>query len=251
MKRLNRLLFRLVYGAVAAAFCVTGLLLAARLRDRQQAGTFYEQLAPPPQVEAMTSPAPEAAQTRPALCEQAEAVRAQYTDAVCWLQIPQAGIDLPVMQGADNAYYLDHLPDGTPNALGSLFLDFRCTNESQNLVIYGHNGVGGKMFGGLQAYRDPAYHAAHPEVLLATERAVYACPIFAVREVEAGNAAYDAAFADAEAFSAYLAQAAAESLYPIAVDTADCARIVTLSTCTTGRETRRLIVQAVFPPDAA
>ena len=44
-----------------------------------------------------------------------------YPGAVVWLQIPDTSVDYPVMLGADNQFYLNHLPDGSKNALGSLF----------------------------------------------------------------------------------------------------------------------------------
>ena len=85
-----------------------------------------------------------------------------YPGTVMWLQITNTSVDYPVMLGADNQFYLNHLPDGSKNALGSLFLDYRTNEDSNHLIIYGHNGSGGKMFGLLKRYESQDYWGEHP-----------------------------------------------------------------------------------------
>ena len=53
-------------------------------------------------------------------------LQGQYPGIVGWLSAPDAGIDYPVMQGADNSYYLTHLPDGSYNAVGSVYGCGKC-----------------------------------------------------------------------------------------------------------------------------
>ena len=66
-------------------------------------------------------------------------------DAQSWLTIPGFGINYPVYQGDDNEYYLYHSPTGRLSYT-SIFLDHRCTSESQNSIIYGHTLLNGSMF---------------------------------------------------------------------------------------------------------
>ena len=54
-----------------------------------------------------------------------EALRARCPDAAAWLTGCGGAIDTPIVQGVDNIYYLEHLPDGTRNRLGAAFLDSR------------------------------------------------------------------------------------------------------------------------------
>lgn len=169
----------------------------------------------------------------------------EYSDTAIWLQIPDTPLDYPAMLGADNQFYLNHLPNGNKNALGSLFLDYRTNEDSVHLIVYGHNGSGGKMFGLLKQYESQDYFLEHKTLTVATSDAVYTCPIFSVRQVEAGGNAYRLEFEDNNSLTDYINQAAAESLYQIDAELEDVTRVLTLSTCT-GWRNQRFIVQAVM-----
>ena len=59
----------------------------------------------------------------------------------------------------NNEYYLDHDFYGNYSQPGTVFADFRCVvndydfNQSDNIVLYGHNQANGAMFGTLQKYK--------------------------------------------------------------------------------------------------
>ena len=171
----------------------------------------------------------------------------KYPDAAIWLQLPDTTLNYPVMLGTDNQFYLNHLPDSNKNALGSLFLDYRTNEDSIHLIVYGHNGSGGKMFGLLKQYESQDYFSEHQPLTIATLDGVYACPIFSVRRVHADRGAYRLEFEDGGSLIRYINQAAEESLYPINIDLADASKVLTLSTCT-GWHNQRFIVQAVMMP---
>jgi sortase B len=96
-------------------------------------------------------------------------------DAIGWLYCPDTVIDYPVMEAEDYTYYLHHLPDGTYNINGSLFLDYNCQGDfsSEVSVIYGHNMKSGKMFGTLTDYKKQSYFDAHPYLYLYTPQRNY------------------------------------------------------------------------------
>jgi hypothetical protein len=98
------------------------------------------------------------------------ALRSVNADAIGWLYCPDTVIDYPVMGATDYTYYLRHLPDGTYNINGSLFLDYNCQWDfSDKLsVIYGHNMKTEKMFGTLVNYKKQEYYDAHPYLYLYT-----------------------------------------------------------------------------------
>lgn len=246
-------IFRGLYLLVLAVFAVSGAALAVRSAELRQGNEFYAQLgeAPPPAAPPVPSAPPAAPEPVPEPAPDPLSLRlvqfaGDYPDAVLWLQLPDTSLDYPVMLGADNQFYLNHLPDGSKNALGSLFLDCRTCADGLHLIVYGHNGAGGKMFGLLKQYESPDYYSAHPALTIAAPDAVYVCPVFSVRRVEADGDAYQPAFADRDSLLAYLRQAAAESLYQTGADPADAAGVLTLSTCT-GRRSQRLLVQALLP----
>ncbi len=86
-------------------------------------------------------------------------------DWIGWLKIKGTSISYPVMQREDDSeYYLHRDFDGKYSFYGTPFLDSRCTIDSDNCIIYGHNINGGRMFGALHAYSSESYYKEHSEV---------------------------------------------------------------------------------------
>ena len=257
-------IFRCIHILSLSVFIIFGTALVIRLTELQRGNEFYEQIEETgkllPTV-SETRSLPMLSPVQPGVREDQECesippqphelslrlshFAKEYSDAAIWLQIPDTPLDYPVMLGADNRFYLDHLPNGDKNALGSLFLDYRTNEDSVHLIVYGHNGSGGKMFGLLKQYESQDYFLEHKTLTVATSDAVYTCPIFSVRQVEAGGNAYRLEFEDNNSLTDYINQAAAESLYQIDVELEDVTRVLTLSTCTSWRN-QRFIVQAVM-----
>ena len=104
-----------------------------------------------------------------------ETLRSINKDASAWLYSPGAIIDYPVMAATDYEYYLGHLPDGTKNANGSLFIDYNNAPDfsEQLTVIYGHHMKSGKMFGDLKGYKTQSFYEEHPYMFLYTDHANY------------------------------------------------------------------------------
>lgn len=257
-------IFRFFHILILTIFIIFGTALVIRLMELQHGNEFYEQIeekkklppthaaAPSPPVTSVVQPAvPKDKEHEPGspiiheLSLHLAQFAGEYHDAAIWLQLPDTSLDYPVMLGVDNQFYLNHLPDGSKNALGSLFLDCRTNEDSVHLIVYGHNGSGRKMFGLLKQYESQDYFLEHKTLTVATSDAIYVCPIFSVRRVEADGDAYRLEFEDNDSLISYINQAAAESLYQIDVELEDAARVLTLSTCT-GWRNQRFIVQALI-----
>lgn len=91
-----------------------------------------------------------------ALTATAKELLAINEDTVGYIRIPDTGVDGVVVQGEDNEYYLEHNVYNESRQCGTLFVDFRCAigqQNSQNIIIYGHNQYDGTMFGDLDFYR--------------------------------------------------------------------------------------------------
>ena len=89
-------------------------------------------------------------------------LRKRYEDMVGWLEIKKTDFSYPVMQTKDNPeYYLHRDEKGGYSFYGTPFLDSRCSLESDNLIIYGHNINGRRFFGYLQNYRDREFYESH------------------------------------------------------------------------------------------
>lgn len=259
--------FPLFYILVLIIFIAFGTALVIRLAELHRGDEFYKQIGEkeePMSVASVNSTLPAATAAGFAVSKeqkggyvspkinelslQLSQFAGEYPDTVFWLQLPGTLLDYPVMLGKDNQFYLNHLPDGSKNALGSLFLDCRTREDSAHLIVYGHNGTGGKMFGLLKRYESQDYFLEHKTLIVAASDSIYICPIFSVRWVEADSDAYRLEFKDGSSLTNYINQAAEESLYQIDVDSRDAAKVLTLSTCGRWKGNRRFIVQALLLP---
>ena len=164
------------------------------------------------------------------------------TDVVAWLQLDE--VDYPVMQAADNDFYLHRLPDGTANYGGSLFLN-ACSDKGfadRNSFIFGHNMADGSMFGTLHRYLDPEYGSGCFR-LYYPDGQMDCFQILSVAIIEDDPQAFAVSFASVQDFLEY--QSYMKSISHVEtrpLPQAD-ARLVTLSTCFGLRGTRqRLLV---------
>ena len=98
-----------------------------------------------------------------------EALRMINPNAVAWLYGPDTVIDYPVVRASEYDYYLHHLPDGTYNANGTLFIDYNWNSfDDRYTIVYGHNMKSGRMFGSLTNYKGQQYYNDNPYLYLYT-----------------------------------------------------------------------------------
>lgn len=116
-------------------------------------------------------------------------------DMIGWIQIPDTSISYPVMQRKDDPeYYLHRDVDGRYSFYGTPFLDERCSIDSDNLLIYGHNINGRRFFGALQNFREKSYLDSHRDIIFTTRQAVEKYRIVSVIETDVSSLAFS--FAD-------------------------------------------------------
>lgn len=171
-----------------------------------------------------------------------DGLRALNREIVAWIDIPGTQISYPVTQTDDDAYYLTHSADNTENRAGSIFMDSRSSADfsDKNTIIYGHRMNNGSMFGTLSSFTDRSYLQAHPYICIYTPGAVspLVYEILSVGQSDASLAspAYQVDFADEAQYAAWAAE----------IDDSLGSRdqVLTLSTCTRGDSSRRLIVEA-------
>ena len=120
------------------------------------------------------------------------ALKAVNEDVVGWLYLPDTVISYPVVQGEDNSYYLKHLVDGTYNANGCLFMDYKNQRNlmDDNTLIYGHHMDSGKMFASLVKYKNQEFYDTHPVMYFLTEDGTYQVELFAGYTTTADAGAY-------------------------------------------------------------
>ena len=88
------------------------------------------------------------------------------------MQIPGTTISYPVMQTKDKPdFYLNHDFNRNYSFYGTSYLSAYCdVNKSDNLIIYGHNINGGKMFGALEQYKDKKFFNKHRKIYFTTDK---------------------------------------------------------------------------------
>ena len=176
-----------------------------------------------------------------------DALRAINQDAIAWLYSPNTVIDYPVMHAKDYNQYLYHLPDGTYNLNGSLFLDYNNAPDfSDRLsVIYGHHMKSGRMFGTLVNYKSQSYYDEYPYMYLYTPGAGYrvdlACGVLLSEDTWIANQWMLAENADS-----LIEYAMENSTFSSDVEIQWNDRVVVLSTCSYEYNNARYIVIGVL-----
>jgi len=134
------------------------------------------------------------------------ALREGMPDVVGWIQSAGTNINYPIMQGADNDFYLHHLPDGTQNRMGSIFLDYRnnANFSGQTIFIYGHNMATENKFASLKNYLDHEYFLQHGTMYIFTPRQNFEIVIFAGYDFDSAVEQPPMYFATAQCFEGYI-----------------------------------------------
>ena len=174
------------------------------------------------------------------------ALQAEYPDIVAWLTIDGTVIDYPLVQAADNAYYLGRTAQGKENKLGALFLDYRCRRDLSgfNTVVYGHYLRSGAMFSDLAKFKEKAYFESHASGTLYTPQGTYPLKIFAVTIADASSDFYDYAFESPARCQAHLDMIRKKAMHNRDVGVTCDDRLLTLSTCSYEFKTARTLVIA-------
>lgn len=177
-----------------------------------------------------------------------EALREINPDLVGWIYIEGAEINYPVVQGADNQYYLKHLFTGEWNSSGCIFLDARnCTDLSdRNSILYGHHMKDGSMFHGLMEYKSQKYYEEHPTVLFLTPEANYEVKIFAGYVASVDADAWTVGFSSDSEFEEWIQNAKERSCFTSEITPAVTDRILTLSTCSYEFNNARFVIMGVL-----
>lgn len=124
-------------------------------------------------------------ETEPPLLKSAEKLLEQNPDTVGYITIPETDVDNPVVQTVDNDYYLHIGFDGQDYRAGTVFMDFRDkfswkeSEQSENILLYGHNMADNTMFGSLRRYRqDLEFYKKSPIIKFNSNYKEYSYVIF-------------------------------------------------------------------------
>lgn len=171
----------------------------------------------------------------------------QNSDCIGWVYIPNTTLDYPVMHTPnDPQKYLRRSFEGKYSFSGVPFLDARCSTESDNLIIYGHNLKNDTMFSSLGGYAQASYSKKHPQIELETKDGISVYSVFAVAQLDETDDWYNFVDAPNSAnFNDYINMIKEKALYITEVEPEFGQQTLTLTTCYGSQKSDRLIVISV------
>jgi len=177
-----------------------------------------------------------------------ESLRAVNSDVVGWIAIPGTELSYPLLQSADNQYYLDHNWKRESSAGGAVYLE--ATSDAGlgafHTLAYGHRMRNGTMFATLKYYNKTDYLEAHPSVYIVTDTGVYRYDIFSAREASVKGIVYRLDLEESGLEGEFLDDCLENSVIDAGFTPMKENRFLTLSTCTGIGHATRWVVHGVL-----
>ena len=169
---------------------LAGVNIYYELKERQKEKDDFaavSQIAEPTVTAEQTGSEQAEPTEEPAAERNISALIAANTDCIGWISIDGTNISYPVMHTPnDPQKYLRRSFHGQYSQSGVPFLDWRCSTDGGNRIIYGHNMKNGTMFSDLKKYLNTDFLNAHRTVKFETADGVQT---FTVTEVLKTNTA--------------------------------------------------------------
>lgn len=183
--------------------------------------------------------------------EKYEGVYDKNSDFIGWIAIDDTKINYPVMQTKDKPnYYLNHSFDKKESVYGVPYVAEGCdVDNSQNIIIYGHNMKDGSMFAELGNYTSKDFYEEHKIIKFDTLEGYGEYEVLSVFKIKAVVEEefkyYNFINASNEAeFNEFISKCKELSLYDTAVTAKYEDKLLTLSTCEYSQDNGRLVVVA-------
>ena len=184
-----------------------------------------------------------------------DSLQAINPDIYGWLEIDGTMITYPIVQSPDDdTFYLDHNSDGNYSANGAIFSESKYNSGDLSdpvTILYGHHMQSGAMFGTLQQYySDAGLFARDVPIRIYTPDAILEYGVFAALPYSSDHILYYNDFSDPQVFKTFfesvfntreLGANFNEAYAPQAGD-----KVLILSTCLIGNNTRRFLVMATL-----
>lgn len=176
------------------------------------------------------------------------ALREVNPDVTAWIVIPDTEVSYPVVQSADNAYYLNRTWTRERSAVGAIFMECQCAPDFSgfNTILYGHRMNNESMFGVLKSYNNADFWREHPAVYLVTDSGMSTYEVFAAHEVGIREIVYRLDVEKNGWQQEFIDFCLERSVIDAGVVPAPEDKMLTLSTCTGRGHATRWVVQAVL-----
>ena len=176
-----------------------------------------------------------------------EALKEKNSDTVGWINLKNTNIQFPVVQAKSNDFYLTHSFDKSYNSAGWIFMDYRNSLDSQNIVIYGHNRRDGTMFAQMLNCLKPQWYENKDNQnveFITTDNTNYTYKIFSIYKVEKEDYYIQTEFKENKTYENFLKTIKERSIKNFEVNININNQILTLSTCANDSK-YRVVIHAV------
>ena len=170
------------------------------------------------------------------------------SDTVGFLSISGTNINYPVVQSADNKFYLNHSFKKASNSSGWLFMDYRNNSESfgKNTIIYGHSNLDKTMLGSLSNVKSEEWrkNPLNGKIKFVNLSGITNWKIISVYTIPAESYYIKTDFKSSESFKNWLGEISKRSLCDFGYEISSDDKIMTFSTCYKDNGDIRLVVHA-------
>lgn len=181
-------------------------------------------------------------------------LKARNQDVYAWITVPGTRVDYPVLQKGDSEdpyddYYLNHTMDLVEGFPGSIYSHAASRTDFMDpvTVLYGHNLKDGGMFSSLHEFEDEDFFEENRQVIIYMPDSIITYEIIAAVDFSDAFIPYTYDFSDPAQVSRYLADVeGCEGNFREEVEVSEGDKILTLSTCYSGRDDRRFLIVAVM-----
>lgn len=245
----NSLAYNIAVVLCLLVFLVSGGMLVKRFLEDRQAENEFAELESLIDTEAPAQPT----ETGESNSAKFAALREQNSDFIGWISIEGTNLDFPVMFAPNNKdFYLRRDFNKEFSVYGVPYLDEKTTlganDQSENLVVYGHNMKTGTIFGCLTDYKKAETYTQHPYIEFDT---VYGDGKYEVFAAFAIDVVADTSFVynqyidlDEEEYNTYVDEVIARSDVDSGIRPTYGEQLLTLSTCEYSSDNGRYVVVA-------
>ena len=244
MKKKNNTILNVMIVVLLGIMAFSGYKLFGIKQDADKSADGYEKL------EQIVHNDKTEEETYATAAEKYRSIYEMNNDFVGWIYIPDTPLNYPVVQTKDiPEYYLRRDFDKNYSDYGVPFMDFKCTvDESDNIIIYGHNMLNKTMFSAVESYAQKAYWENHRYVGFDTMNGFGTYEVAVCARIDLANTDFyytdTVNFSSEREFDSYIAKAKAHAGYDTGVSLEYGDKLLLLSTCEYHYDDGRYIIIA-------
>lgn len=159
-----------------------------------------------------------------------------------WLKVDNTNINYPVVQCDNNSFYLKHDFYKQNSNSGAIFMDYRDNQESQNVILYGHNMRNKTMFNNILKFKDEEFFNQNNKIKITKDNHEYIYEVFSVYTTKGNDDYLITNFSSNQEYQDYINDIKTKSLFKPNIDVSEKDKIITLSTCSYEFDDARTVV---------